>query len=75
MLALEGILETKVANEIAELAGQFFHTLEPEPQPESRPEDYPEAYPEANPEATGGDNTVEEVEDVGSPLIPNNTYF
>lgn len=75
MLALEGILETKVANEIAELAGQFFHTLEPEPQPESRPEDYPEAYPEANPEATGGDNTVEEVEDVGSPLIPSNTYF
>lgn len=68
MLALEGILETKVANEIAELAGQFFTTLEPEPEPEASQEAYPEV--------TGdGTSAVEEVEDVGIELIPNNTYF
>jgi hypothetical protein len=28
MLMLEGILETKIANEVAEFAGQFFNSVE-----------------------------------------------
>lgn len=64
MLALEGILENKVANEIAEIAGQFFSTLE---RPETASED-----------GDGdGDGDVEEVEDIGFDLMPTtaSTYF
>lgn len=83
MMALEGILETKVANEIAELAGQFFNTLDPEPEPEFEPEldaererepEFESEF-EPGPEAADGNNAVEEVENVGFDLIPNNTYF
>lgn len=60
MLALEGILENKVANEIADIAGQFFSTLE---QPETASED------------GDGDGDVEEVEDIGFDLMPTTTTY
>ena len=65
MLALEGILENKVANEIADIAGQFFSTLE---RPETASEDG---------DGDGdGDGDVEEVEDIGFDLMPTtSTYF
>ncbi|KAL4784589.1 hypothetical protein BJX76DRAFT_216939 [Aspergillus varians] len=64
MQVLERILETKLANEVAEFAGQFFDSVDPS---RSTGVDF------SNPDLGGDDTDIEEAEGVAQPLSSSQT--